>query len=1590
MADRALDQFSPATRSWFSGAFDAPTAAQEGAWRAIAEGSDVLVVAPTGSGKTLSAFLASLDRLASTPPPAEPRKRCRVLYVSPLKALAVDVERNLRSPLTGIRQEAVRLGLPEPEIRVGIRSGDTPPAERRALATRPPDILITTPESLFLMLTSNAREALTGVETVILDEVHAVAGTKRGAHLALTLERLDALVARPVRRIGLSATVRPVDEVARFLAPRGRVEIVQPPSTKRFDLSVVVPVPDLGEVGAAPAADAGSKGADGGDRPSIWPHVEERVTDLIGAHRSTIVFANSRRLAERLCNRLNEITAERAAGAALPEAAPPAEIMAQSGAAKGAPPVLARAHHGSVSKEQRALVEEDLKAGRLPAVVATSSLELGIDMGAVDLVVQVESPPSVASGLQRVGRAGHQVGAVSTGVVFPKYRGDLVQAAVVTERMRAGAIEALRVPANPLDVLAQQIVAMTAMDVWQVDELLALVRRAAPFSALPESAFTAVLDMLAGRYPSDAFAELRPRVVWDRIAGTITGRPGAQRLAVTSGGTIPDRGLFGVFLVGSDPKKGGGRVGELDEEMVYESRVGDVFTLGTSSWRIEDITRDRVLVSPAPGVPGRLPFWKGDQLGRPLELGRALGAFLREVHAAPEPAARERLTAAGLDTWAADNLLAYLAEQKRACGHVPDDRTIVVERFRDELGDWRIVVHSPFGAQVHAPWALALGARLAERFGMDAQVMHADDGIVLRLPDADLLGDWGAEGAGGSEGAGAGPTDLLDHDPAAPGGAFPRPAFPLDADGAPPVGAGDVLFAKEDVSGIVTEQVGGSALFASRFRECAARALLLPRRDPGRRTPLWQQRQRAAQLLQVASEFGSFPIVLEAVRECLQDVFDVPGLVELMGDVEARRVRLVEVTTTEPSPFARSLLFGYVAQYLYEGDSPLAERRAAALSLDSRLLSELLGQAELRELLDPEVLAELERELSWSTEERRVRDAEGVADRLRLLGPLTDAELAERGATAEWAPELGRARRAIRVRIAGVEHWAAIEDAGRLRDALGTALPVGVPEAFTEPVADPLGDLLARYARTRGPFTTGAAAARFGLGPAVTEGALHRLAASGRLVRGEFHPAGTGQEWCDATVLRRLRRRSLAALREELEPVAPAALAAFLPRWQHLDTGLRGVDGLLRAAEQLQGAAVPASALERLVLPSRVAGYDPSLLDELTTGGELVWAGAGALPGKDGWVALYPADTAPLLLPEPGPLELTPVHRALLGALAGGYGLFYRQLADAARRALAAGSAEGAGENGGPEVSDVELTAGLWELVWSGRVTNDSLGPLRALLGSGRTAGSTAHRARRPVPRGRYGSLTGALGSRGFGSGGSGGFGAGGFGAARQSSPTVAGRWSLLPERAGDPTLRAHALARTLLDRHGVVTRGAVQAEGVPGGFSAVYRVLSAFEDNGQARRGYVVEGLGAAQFAMDGAVDRLRAFDPQGREPRATVLAACDPANAYGAALPWPEPPAGVTHKPGRKAGSTVVLVDGELAGYLERGGRTLLVWPEPESPVWAAALAALADATRAGLLPPLTVERVNTVSALTSPVAPSLEVAGFHATPRGLRLRP
>lgn len=1626
----AIGRFSQATREWFLGAFSAPTPAQDGAWNAISSGSHALVVAPTGSGKTLAAFLWALDRLHSRPsntlPGLEsvpdgkgrakrPKTKTRVLYISPLKALGVDVERNLRSPLIGITQTAKRLGLPAPLVTVGVRSGDTTAADRRSLLSNPPDILITTPESLFLMLTSRARETLSEVETVIIDEVHAVAGTKRGAHLAVSLERLDALLPKPAQRIGLSATVQPRELVAQFLAGQAPVEIVAPPSKKNWNLTVTVPVEDMSDLqGAAGAFDSGPAS---GLQPqaSIWPHVEEQIVDLVLSKQSTIVFANSRRLAERLTARLNEIHAERqmmAAGgdewsgtreaedpgswgtgpatkaaAAVPvSTATPAHMMAQAGSTSGADPVLARAHHGSVSKDQRAMIEDDLKSGRLRCVVATSSLELGIDMGAVDLVIQVESPPSVASGLQRVGRAGHQVGEISEGVLFPKHRADLLHTSVTVERMLSGQIERLSIPTNPLDILAQQTVAAAALGSIDVEEWFSTVRRSAPFASLPRSAFEATLDLLAGRYPSDEFAELRPRIIWDRHAGTIEGRPGAQRLAVTSGGTIPDRGLFGVYIIGTEVEgsssaanadgdapsasaraaKGGRRVGELDEEMVYESRVGDIFALGATSWKIEDITHDRVLVSPAFGQPGKLPFWKGDSLGRPVDLGRALGAFIRELSAADPAPAMERCQASGLDSFAAANLLQYLEEQKQATNIVPSDRTLVVERFHDELGDWRVVLHSPFGMPVHAPWALAVGQRLQQRYGLDGSAMAADDGIVLRVP-------------------------MMEDEPP---------------------GAELFLFDPEELEQIVTAEVGGSALFASRFRECAARALLLPRQNPAKRQPLWQQRQRSAQLLDVARKYPSFPIVLETVRECLQDVYDLPALKDIAASVERRELRIVETTTQQPSPFAKSLLFGYVAQFLYEGDSPLAERRAAALALDSTLLNELLGRVELRELLDAAVIDATERELQRLVPDRRVRGMEGVADLLRLLGPLSTEEVAER---LEEGPDAGshlaalqKANRALKVTIGGVERFAAVEDAARLRDAIGVPLPMGVPLAFIEPVHDPLGDLVSRYARTHGPFTAAEAASRLGLGVAVVNTALKRLAADGRVVEGEFRPhavatesttqeatdselmsadAPPSSEWCDAEVLRKLRRRSLAALRAEVEPVDTAAYGRFLPAWQNVTApgksrsqALRGLDGIITAVDQLSGVPIPASAWEPLVLASRVADYKPAMLDELMAAGELLWSGAGALPGNDGWISLHVADSAELTLNPAPDFEPGDAQQRLLDYLSAGGGYFFRQLTEVA---------------GGMDsvLSDDAVVSALWDLVWAGRVTGDTFAPVRAMI----AGGHTAHRQVAKAPRARAPRMSRLGRSHGTGLLGSPGLTGGRYGSVSGTAPappSAVGRWSALPSPELDPTIHARGTAELLLDRYGVVTRGSVMAENIIGGFGLMYKVLARLEEAGRCRRGYFIEHLGAAQFAVPATVDRLRSFTEDARiskaEPAALALAATDPANPYGAALPWPalSVDAGSGHRPGRKAGALVVMVDGALVLYVERGGKTLLTFTHDDA-VLAVAAEALVDVVRRGAVDKLFMEKVNGHDLLGTPIAVALAAAGAYSTPKGLRIR-
>jgi ATP-dependent Lhr-like helicase len=1592
----ALSSFNPRVRAWFEQAFAAPTPAQSAAWPMIAAGEHVLVSAPTGSGKTLAAFLWALDRLSSDGvaggaraaagavnpgiETAGARQGTRVVYVSPLKALAYDIERNLRAPLRGIGAE---------NVRVGIRTGDTPQRERAAMARNPPDILVTTPESLYLILTSRAKEMLTNVEAVIVDEIHAVAHSKRGAHLALTLERLEAHVQahaarsslegskRELQRIGLSATQSPLEEIGRYLVgPARQVKIVDAGARKQLDLRIEVPVESMtepdGPPGLSPTLDPERGLLSGGSlepvaggestRSSIWPAIYPELLELVRGHASTIVFVNSRRAAERVALRLNELAESE----------------------------IARAHHGSLAREERTKVEELLKAGELPCLVATSSLELGIDMGAVDLVLQIESPKSVARGLQRIGRAGHGVDEVSTGRIFPKFRGDLLECAVVARRMHEGLIEPTVVPRNALDVLAQQIVAIAVAAEpagagpskeenpaggVSVDELHALVRRTYSYSELSRELLENVLDMLDGRYPSKEFGELRARIVWDRVAGTIRARKGSRQLAIANAGTIPDRGLYAVTL------PDGRRVGELDEEMVYEARPGQAFLLGASSWRIEEITRDRVIVTPAPGAPGAVPFWKGDSIGRPKELGEAIGAFSRwAVDQDAETLQRDY----DLDERAARNLLAYLREQQVATRVLPSERTIVLERFRDEIGDWRICILSPYGGRVHAAWGLALSARIHERFGLEADAIWTDDGIIMHLPDLD------AEEA---------------------------EALPSAAE--------LILLEPEEVEQAVVAELGGSALFGARFRENASRALLIPRAYPGRRTPLWQQRLKAQSLLEVARRYDDFPIVLETYRECLRDVLDVPGLQELLRGLHSREISLVEVETPTASPFASSLLFDYVATYMYEGDTPSAERRAAALSLDRDLLRELLGSDELRELIDPGALARVEDDLQHRSEMTRATGRDRLHDVLRHVGDLNATEISERvleGIDADGLPaELQRERRAIRVRIGGEDRFIAADEAGLYRDALGAVPPGGLPEAFLVDVPEALRELVARYARTHGPFTSDELYARYRVDASAVLRELERV---GDLVRGELRPGGSHREWCDVEVLRRLRRASLAALRKEIEPADRRRLAAFLPSWQGVDrhsAGGAGIDRLREVLVPLQGIALPVEIWERDVLPRRTGAYSPTWLDSLCASGEVVWVGAGPL-GRSGRVALYFREDAPTIGPPPAgassrsaasPPSGVEHDRSEIGQL---------------RARLAHGPCFFADLLVELDASAEALREALWDLVWAGEVTNDAWAPLRAprlaLARSERSSGSRGASAgwragrsidagpvagRSPIGRSRFASRrTGAHRS--------------------QVGQQVQGRWSLAApvfagatEGASGAAERRRALAELLLERYGIVTREQVLAEGIKGGFAVLYDTFSNLETLGICRRGYFIEGMGGAQFALPGAVERLRAGRSSigpgsaagarvcapgsptaaGDSGRTLVIAAADPAQPYGAALPWPRRE-GQERRPARVAGAYVVLVDDEPVLYVERGGRGLVTLTDVplragvgagptagrEADPLRDALHALADAVRAGRVPKLALERIDGGPAIASSLVQTFVQLGFHPGPRRLTL--
>ncbi|GMQ97902.1 MAG: ATP-dependent helicase [Acidimicrobiia bacterium] len=1432
------DLFSASTTSWFNKVFAEPTPAQSQGWKAIGSGGHTLIHAPTGSGKTLAAFLWAVDRMITEPsPPTE--QRCRILYISPMKALAYDVDRNLRAPLTGIAAEANLRELEVHDVSVAMRTGDTPQSERQAMRRHPPDILITTPESLYLMLTSQVREILAFVDTVIVDEVHAIAGTKRGAHLAVSLERLDELCNTPPQRIGLSATQRPLTAISEFLGggtsdgdtwrPRP-VEIIDAPRDRVLDIEIVVPVPDMerptvGETDDAPAAS-----------PSIWPAMYPRLLDLLQSHRSTIFFVNSRGLAERLAAELNRLADEE----------------------------VAQAHHGSVSREQRLLIEDKLKKGELRAVVATSTLELGIDMAAVDLVVLVESPSSVASGLQRVGRAGHQVGAASKARIFPKHRGDLLEATVVVNRMLSGSIESTTIPQNPLDVLAQHIVAMVAIDDRTVADTYELIRRSATFRNLSREAFEGVLDMLAGRYPSDDFADLKPRIVWDRGTGALTPRSNARLLAVTNPGTIPDRGLYTVNL----PE--GSRVGELDEEMVYESRPGDTFILGSTTWRIENISHDRVTVTPAPGAAAaRMPFWHGEAKGRPLELGRAVGVFTREVAALDEADGVSLLEKEyRLDPWAAQNLVQFIRDEHDATGALPTDKTIVVQRFRDEIGDWRVVLLSPFGGRVHAPWALAARNRFRHLNAGSVDVIWSDDGIMFRFPDTDTAPD-----------------------------------------------VASIYMDPTEVEQTLVAEVGDSALFTSIFREAAARALLLPRRRPGSRTPLWLQRRKAANLLEVTRRFGSFPIMLETYREVLQDHFDVPALAEVLTDISKRTVRVVEVDIDKPSPFARSLMFDFIASFMYEYDAPLAERRAAALALDRDLLADLLGEPEFRDLLDADVIATVEADLQHLSEDRQVRSMDAVHDVLRDLGPLDLAGIKARTREPDlvegWLGELTASRRVLEMIVIGGTKYAAIEDVARLRDSIGVQPPPGIPTEFLDPVPDPLGDIVGRYARTHGPFTARDAAAATGVAPAVVSEILGRLSGEDKVTSGAFRPGGEGQEWIAATVLNRLRRRSLAVLRKDVEAVEPVQFARFLPAWQGVETSSNG--NLTDVLSQLQGAVLPASDLESRILAVRVDGA-AGALDRALAQGEIVWVGVEPLGSRDGKLALYRRDAFASVAPittQPPPDG--PHHTQIITRLTASGASFFADIY---------------GSIGG---DPLELSDALWDLVWAGVVTNDSLSALRAF-----TSRRTSSKRRRNT--------------------------------VASFPPQVAGRWSLVETlRSSSPSNeeRGVAIATMVLERYGVVVRDAVAAEGISGGFSGIYPVLSSLEDIGSVRRGYFIEGLGGAQFALPGAIERLRA---QPATPM-IVLAATDPANPYGAILPWP-PSEGT---PQRRAGSTLTTMDGLPVVWLDAGGKRAVTF-EADTELTVEALWELVSRRSRSA-----VSSIDSAQAHDHPLAPLLEKRGF-----------
>jgi ATP-dependent Lhr-like helicase len=1503
--DSPLAPFQPIVRDWFTETLGQPSAPQRAGWPAIAAGSDALILAPTGTGKTLAAFLWELNSLITDGLQAPLANAVHLLYVSPLKALNNDVQRNLELPLAQLKERFEKAGERFPEIRVAVRTGDTPASARAKMLRKTPHILITTPESLHILLTSvRGRTIFSSLRAVIVDEIHAVAGTKRGSHLALTLERLSRLAPDPPQRIGLSATQRPLEEIARFLggchAPDAfrQVEIVDCGLVKQMETSVVSPVPDLAHV-------------DG----TIWTAVAPLVLDQIRSARTTLVFVNNRAQSERIAARVNTLAGEE----------------------------IALPYHGSLSRERRFLLEERLKAGELRALVTTSSLELGIDVGSVDLVLQLQSPKRVAAGLQRVGRAGHSLTAVSRGVFVPTFRDDALEQMVIVDAMRSGDVEPTRVVQNALDVLAQIIVACVASDQpeWTSAELFDFVRTAYPYHALSRAAFDETLGMLAGKYPSEINAELDARLSWDRVTDRLTPSRGARMVATISGGTIPDRGLYTVNLADKT------RLGELDEEFVHESRVGDAFQLGSSTWRIRAIEHDRVIVVPAPGAPARMPFWHGEFMARAPHLTRRVGALRRQLDEARTlDDLAEIQTRYHADEATTRSLVEYVQSQRASTRHVPDDRRLVLEHFRDEVGSVRMVLHAPFGGRVNAPWGMALGRRMRERLGVEVQVQTTDDGLMLRLPD---LG-------------GAPPLDVIRS---------------LGAD---------------EAERLVLDEVGQSSLFGARFRMNAARALLLPRGNPRRRMPLWLQRLKSLDLLQAVRDYPSFPILVETYRDVLQDAFDMTTLREVLGGIASGAIGIHVAATEVPSPFAASLQFGFVIDHMYGKDAPRAEQRAALLSLDRALLDELMGGAGADDTTIA-VLNELLARRRGTAAGRQARDADELALLVNRAGDLTRAELEARVAPAvEWRrgdplATLLASGRLIETSLptsSGREpRYVLIDDAPRYAAAFGAAvMPEGTQAVLTQSAAR--REVLSRFVSLAGPVSVESIRARYDFSAAWIQRRLEEWEQKHVLVRGVFGGDRSATHWCSRRLLEQARRRELAEARRQIEAVPIEGFARLEQRWQHLatDTRLSGHEGTAAVVSQLYGVARPGESWERDYLPLRVEGYDADSLGRLAASGALVWAAeprvdeVGSAPAQAiGRIRFFERGTGRLWLREPIP-------DSILGGNA-------RAVRDVLRAQGASFTADLAAASGlGPQgVRDA-----LRELVAAGLVTNDTVEALRDVLRWRAVfpvkranepdptrwlpAGFTPS-VGRPVVQRRINPRSIAKWKR----------------PDREEVATWGGRWSLVHTpgvlgREADEQELAERVARQWLARYGIVSRDWWRRERPVVGWREIYHELKRLEFRGEVQRGYFVAGLAGAQFALPEAVEMLRAPVPEGAAD-VVVLSSSDPANVY--ALPLaPGMAADPLARP-RGSGALLVTVNGRIVLTAESRGARLRVRDGAGAGEVRDAARVLAERLTArqgsARRRDVVVDTIDGQRAGGSPHAAALRDAGFKGMGTGLR---